>query len=168
VESTGGGLDFGGNCGIIAGMHRLCQWIANYWKLLVSSGVVAAIGTFILKGPEIIEGWSRTYRRVRGTQATPFVAPVEDFVTDFIPRFGFKFAAPKGWDRTDPENSDGSCYRNPIDPMVTVLAYGQNPVIEPTDFDEWVEASLRGPHVRLLSKVESGRFLAPPPRSLRG
>jgi hypothetical protein len=138
------------------------------WKWLASSGgVIAAVGTFILKGPEIIESGSRTYRKVRGIPETPYPVSSEAFGTDSIPRFGFKFAYPMRWDRSDPDNSDGSCYRNPRYPLVTVVAYGSNPVLEPTTLEGWVEAALEGPHRKLLSKVESGRYLVGGSRTWR-
>ena len=86
-------------------MHALKEWIMNNWRWLASSGLIAAIGTFILKGPEVLDKWGRIFRKIRGLPETPYPVSEEAFETDFILRFGFKFCAPKGWDRTDPYNS---------------------------------------------------------------
>ena len=121
--------------------------------------IIAAIGTFILKGPEVLDKWGRIFRKIRGLPETPYPVSEEAFETDFILRFGFKFCAPKGWDRTDPYNSDGAIYTHPSYDSVSIRGFGCNVVIEPTTLEGWVDSFVKAPQTKLLWIGESGTYL---------
>ena len=142
-------------------MSDLFHWTTSYWTWLASA--VAALSALILKGPELLKSCTLLYRRLRQLPESPYVASPEDFGVDHNPRFGFRFAYPKKWDRSDPENSDGSAYVNPTYPSVEVRAWGSYPVVWPT-LDEWISNTV-GPSaghpresITVLRKADSGKY----------
>jgi hypothetical protein len=141
-----------------ASVRGLLTWAATYWKWLLSAA--AGFYVLIVQGREIFPVCARLYRRVRGVPESPYSAHAGGFGTDVNPRFGFKFAYPSKWDRSDPDNCDGSLYVHPTYGSVEVRAWGAWPVVWPT-LEEWVANTL-DPHseagIQAVRKVDSGKY----------
>jgi len=107
-------------------MPLLVDWIRTHWGLLATAA--ATVSALIVKGPALLEGWGRVYRRLRCAPETPPCVSPDVFAEDYNERFGFKFAHPKDWDRFDPANCDGSTYTHPTFPSVRISAWGEIPI----------------------------------------
>ena len=102
------------------------HWLNTYWGLLAS--IAAAVFALVMKGSELLDACVRLYHRVRGIPDVPASVSPEAFGVDCNTRYGFKFAFPKTWDRSDPINSDGSSYSHPKYDSVRISAWGGIPI----------------------------------------
>jgi hypothetical protein len=139
-------------------MWNLLAWAATHWKSL--SAGFAATSILILRGREIFGICAGVYRKARGVPESPYRVRPDDFGSDLNPRFGFKFAYPKKWDRSDPENSDGSTYIHPTYASVEVRAWGTYPVVWPT-IEEGIANTLAprsGEAIRVIRRADSGKY----------
>jgi hypothetical protein len=147
--------------------EHLCElarvWVSSVWSL-PTAGCAAhrwilyfwAVGIAAVVAYLIIARWLSRKRPVSLT------APPLKLRRESNARFGFSFAYPSLWDRQDPTNGDGNAYRHPIDPRISLSAWGQYAVVSP-DLNSWVDWTIKylqtEPTFRLLTRVPAGSHL---------
>jgi hypothetical protein len=137
------------------------HWLNAYWGLVAS--IAAAAFALIMKGTELLDACVRLYRRFRGIPEVPASVSPEAFGVDLNARYGFRFAFPKTWDRSDPTNSDGSSYSHPKYPSVRISAWGEIPIEYLTDGRctsdaPYAAGARRGRAPASIISVPSGRY----------
>ena len=142
-------------------MSLLVDWIGIHWGLFVAAA--ATVSAVIVKGPALLEGWGRVYRRLLCVPETPLSVSCDDFAEDDNARYGFKFAHPKDWDRLDPANGDGSTYAHPKFPSVRISAWGAIPIEDLIGNSgapdrSAVHATAAEREGRNILRVDSGRY----------
>lgn len=110
-----------------------------WWMAALTAAGLGVTTNFATSDGSTVHSWTYVGLMVCLSVVLGWLARSEEALPplkrDWNDRFGFEFAYPKGWHRTDPDNGDGHRFEHPTEDGVSVTFCGSNGVLrlsEPT------------------------------------